>query len=95
MIVGATSGIGRQLAVLYAQSGCKVGVTGRREQLLVTLQAEYPQQVITAAFDISNRQQTLQALDSLTKQLHGLDLLILSSGTTKLNPSLDAGIENM
>ena len=93
IVVGATSGIGRELAILYAQSGCKVGVTGRRAELLGSLQAGYPEQIITAAFDITNRQHALEELKSLTKQLGGLDLLIISSGTAKLNPSLDAGIE--
>ena len=44
IVVGASSGIGYQLAVLLAQNGYKVGVTGRRDQLLLNLQATNPEE---------------------------------------------------
>lgn len=34
IIVGASSGIGREIACKYADNGDKVGITGRREDLL-------------------------------------------------------------
>jgi hypothetical protein len=40
LIVGGSSGLGRKLAVLYAQRGAKVCVTGRRKALLEELQDE-------------------------------------------------------
>ena len=34
IIIGATSGIGRKMAELYAAAGNIVGITGRRKKLL-------------------------------------------------------------
>jgi len=40
IIVGATSGIGRKMAELYAQKGCRVGISGRRKELLDEIQGD-------------------------------------------------------
>ena len=36
IIVGATSGIGKELAAILAENGYLVGITGRRKKNLVT-----------------------------------------------------------
>ncbi len=51
IIVGATSGIGREMARLYAGAGHLVGATGRRQELLYSLQLEYPNHIVTECFD--------------------------------------------
>jgi len=93
IVVGASSGIGHQLAVLLAQNGYKVGITGRRDQLLLNLQATNPQQFVVSVFDVTHIATVPQQLKQLTDELGGLDLLVLSSGTGKINPELDAKIE--
>ncbi len=42
IIVGATSGIGKGIAQLYAKKGYKVGITGRRIALLLELKQQSP-----------------------------------------------------
>jgi len=93
IVVGASSGIGQQLAVLLAANGYKVGITGRRDQLLLNLQATNPEQFIVSVFDVTDLAAVPQQLMQLTDELGGLDLLVLSSGTGKINPTLDPGIE--
>lgn len=93
IIVGASSGIGRQVAILLAQNGYKVGITGRRDQLLLNLQATDPDKFIVSVFDVTDINNIPQQLKRLTEDLGGLDLLMLSSGTGKINPALDAAIE--
>src|SRR2546423_13201170 len=93
IVVGASSGIGYQLAVLLAQNGYKVGITGRRDQLLLNLQATNPQQFIVSIFDVTDITAVPQQLKQLTDELGGLDLLVLSSGTGKINPELDTKTE--
>ncbi len=44
IIIGASSGIGKQLALLYLKAGHKVGITGRRKELLEEIQQQYPSQ---------------------------------------------------
>lgn len=93
IVIGATSGIGRELAILLAADGYTVGITGRRLELLEELQAQNPDSFIVSAFDVTNTTALPQNLQQLAYALQGLDLLILSSGTGKINPSLDPGIE--
>lgn len=93
IVVGASSGIGYQLAVLLAQNGYKVGITGRRDQLLLNLQATNPEQFIVSVFDVADIADVPQQLKQLTDELGGLDLLVLSSGTGKINPELDTTVE--
>ena len=93
IVVGATSGIGKQLAVILAQQGYRVGITGRRDQLLLNLQATSPGNFIVSCFDITDIGNVPEALTLLVNDLGGLDLLVLSSGTGKINPTLDTKIE--
>ena len=93
IVVGASSGIGYQLAVLLAQNGYKVGITGRRDELLLNLQATNPQQFVVSAFDVTDIAVVPQKLKQLTDELGGLDLMVLSSGTGKINPELDTKVE--
>ena len=93
IVVGATSGIGRQLAVLLAEKGYRVGATGRRKERLEALRAQYPEQILISAFDITETVKVSQQLDMLSKELGGLDLLVLSSGVGELNADLDFAIE--
>ena len=93
IVVGASSGIGYQLAVLLAANDYKVGVTGRRDQLLLNLQKTNPNQFVVSVFDITDTADVPLQLKQLTDELGGLDLMVLSSGTGKINPTLDTSIE--
>ena len=41
IIIGATSGIGRELATIYTTQGYLVGISGRRNELLLSLQNNF------------------------------------------------------
>ena len=45
IIIGATSGIGREVALIYMAKGWKVGIAGRRETELESLRSMAPQQI--------------------------------------------------
>src|ERR1700760_4129230 len=92
IIVGATSGIGREMARLYAGAGHLVGATGRRQELLYSLQLEYPNHIITECFDSTARDATAH-LESLMRKLGGLDLLVYSAGWGEITESLDWAID--
>ena len=47
IIIGATSGIGREVALVYIAQGWKVGIAGRRTTELETVRAIAPDQVFT------------------------------------------------
>ena len=78
LIIGATSGIGKELALMYAQQGHNVGITGRRQALLMELKNSYPS-IITACFDVTGDRNSAH-LEKLIADLGGLDLIIYNSG---------------
>ncbi|MFC2118898.1 SDR family NAD(P)-dependent oxidoreductase [Bacteroidota bacterium] len=92
IIIGASSGIGRELAVILVNNNYKVGITGRRKELLDELKKTNKQGFIIKVFDASKDDNTGN-LEELVDELSGLDLLVISSGTGDLNPELDFSIE--
>jgi short-subunit dehydrogenase len=95
LIIGATSGIGRELARLYAGAGHLVGATGRRQELLYSLQLEYPNHIVTECYDVTGNgtNGTTGHLEALVQKLDGLDLLIYNSGYGDLKDELDWQID--
>lgn len=92
LIIGATSGIGRELARLYAAQGHIVGATGRRNELLYTLQLEYPNNIFTACFDTTAPGADTQ-LERLTNRMGGLDILLYNAGWGEPSETLDYQID--
>lgn len=90
IIIGATSGIGREMALLYATQENKIGVTGRRENLLNELKEKFPKQIFTSCFDVTGNNNQ-QKVKQLVDELGGLDLLIYNSGYG--DPSKDLNVE--
>lgn len=93
IIIGATSGIGRNLAKLFVENGWQVAITGRRTNLLEEIKLENPNRYIIKSFDVTLTQLTVNILNELVEELGKLDLLIISSGTGDLNNQLDFEIE--
>jgi short-subunit dehydrogenase len=93
IIVGASSGIGRHLAILLADKNYIIGITGRRKNLLDELKCQRPNNFIVSDFDITETFAVTKKLEELTLKLGKIDLLILSSGTGEINGQLDFNIE--
>lgn len=83
LITGASSGIGKQLALDYAAEGWKVTACGRNAERLEALAAN-AEHISTLTFDITNLEDTRQALAWVQA-----DLVILCAGTCEY---LDNGV---
>ena len=92
IVIGATSGIGKELAKILVDDNYKVGITGRRKENLDELKETKPENYIIKSFD-STTENNSEKLDELVNKLGGLDLLIMSSGTGDLNENLNYEIE--
>jgi len=79
IIIGASSGIGKEMALLLAQQNNQVAITGRRKELLQEIKTLYPNHIITAAFDVMGNDNILE-LQSLIQQLQGMDVFIYNAG---------------
>lgn len=93
IVIGASSGIGKALALLLADNGYMVGITGRSAGLLAELEAANPSQIKASAFDATHTEEMGHHLNELVARLGGLDLLVFSSGTGELNPNLAIELE--
>ena len=93
IIIGATSGIGREVARLLAKDGWQIGIAGRRKELLLSLQAEFPNgQVKYAVLDVTDADAPIR-LQTLVDELGGMNLYFHSSGIGSQNANLEPEIE--
>ena len=92
IIVGATSGIGREVALSMLRRGWLLGIAGRREDLLEELRAEFPENVAVHPIDVT-KGDAAEGLSRLIELRGGMDLFFLASGAGRQNPSLDEEIE--
>jgi len=90
--MGATSGIGREVALIYIKKGWKVGICGRRLQELYELKSLSTETIEIAQIDITTPNAPIILLD-LIKRLDGMDIYFHSSGIGKQNHTLDSNIE--
>lgn len=94
IVIGATSGIGRKIAGIYAEQGMRVGITGRRKDLLNEIKQQFPQQVEDECFDVT-KEDNIDHIRSLVAKLGGLDTLVISAGTGEPSKDLDPAIDQM
>jgi short-subunit dehydrogenase len=92
IIIGASSGIGLELAKLFIKNGDQVGVTGRRCALLEQFASQFPSYVHTACFDVRDDKNIFH-IESLINKLNGLDILIYNSGYGEVSQKLDWKID--
>ena len=92
IIVGASSGIGLEVAKLLLADGWHLGVAARREELLLELKEKAPERVEVMTLDVT-MPDAGERLHSLIERLGGLDLYFHASGIGKQNRPLEEGIE--
>jgi short-subunit dehydrogenase len=87
-ITGASSGLGKHIALELARRGCSVGLLARRAEMLESLAAEVRGlagaggglRVAVAAGDVADRQSQFHALARLRDELGTPDLVIANAG---------------
>lgn len=85
IIIGATSGIGRELAKQMAASGYILGITGRRTHLLDSLEEELSTHCFKSSMDLTNVNDAVEALKSLLTRMGDVDVVVINSGTGSVN----------
>lgn len=92
VIIGATSGIGYEVATIYRRLGWRVGVAGRRLERLEAFREQAPEQVEIQQLDVTEAD-AVDKLHQLIDKLGGMDLFLLSTGIGNQNRSLNPEIE--
>jgi decaprenylphospho-beta-D-erythro-pentofuranosid-2-ulose 2-reductase len=84
IVVGASSGIGAEIARQLAADGCAVALLGRRtgelEKVAAGIRAAGRGTAIVRAHDVTQYDTVPALLDSLVQELGGLDLLVYAAG---------------
>lgn len=93
LIIGATSGIGKELARLLVADNYKVVITGRREKLLQEIKNSNPSQYIVKVHDVTNLDSCETLFNDLKAALKTIDLVVYSSGVGEPNYKLEWDVE--
>ncbi|WP_126428709.1 SDR family NAD(P)-dependent oxidoreductase [Brevibacillus marinus] len=87
LVTGASKGIGRQIAVTFAENGAHLIINGRNEKALSTLQQEltekFPVQVMVAPYDVRDKEGIKQAFAQIKATFGRLDGLVNNAGILK------------
>lgn len=92
IIMGATSGIGHETALLLLKEGWSIGIAGRRTARLEEMKLLAPERICTAAIDITQEDAGAR-LEALADALGGMDLYVHCSGIGHQNYELEPAIE--
>ena len=92
IIIGASSGMGKEVSKLLLADGWQLGIAARRTEAMEELKAMQPDAVTTATIDVM-ADDAPQRLEQLITDNGGMDLFFLASGIGKQNPNLDSEIE--
>lgn len=98
LITGATSGIGRATAEIFARNGYRVIATGRRAERLAEMKANFKERfnadLLALPFDVRDHQAVKAAIDNLPEAWRDVDILINNAGLSRgLSPIQEGDIE--
>lgn len=93
LITGATSGIGRATARLFAKNGAHLILCGRRKERLDSLQEELSKitEVHSLLFDVRNKELVFQSIEGLPAAFATIDILINNAGNAHGLDPIQAG----
>ena len=79
-ITGCSTGIGREIARKVLASGERAAVTARSIDAVADLQAEYPQQALALALDVTVPEQVAAAVAAAQEAFAAIDVLVNNAG---------------
>ena len=78
-ITGASSGIGKALAIKFAREGWQVAASARRENLLKDLNNQNPN-IYSFPIDVKNEVETKNIFQNIIKKFETLDIAVFCTG---------------
>ena len=96
LVTGASSGIGRAIAVALAHHGMRVVLAARRADRLAALEQELTQtgaEVLSVVADLRDETQILSLFEQTRRRFGGVDVLINNAGLGHKAPLMSADTE--
>ena len=94
IIIGASSGIGRELGKILSWNQYVVGVMARRVELLDELGKKLEGTLLVQKIDVADIESAIETLTKFIKEMGGVDLIVISAGTGEINNDLSWHLEN-
>ena len=81
IVTGASRGIGRAIAELFATEGASVVVCGRKQETLDQVARELMGRILPIACHVGRLEDLERLVDRVTREFGGIDILINNAGT--------------
>lgn len=94
IIIGASSGIGYELAIQLANKGYQLGLMARRQELLIELSDRLPGQHFVQVTDLMDADMARTQLAALIEKMGDVELIVVNSGVGASERILDWTIES-
>ncbi|KTD31299.1 MULTISPECIES: 3-hydroxybutyrate dehydrogenase [Legionella] len=89
IVTGAASGIGKEIALLYASEGAKVAIADlnlQQAQLVADEIKEKKGQAMAVEMNVIDEDQVNTGVDAVAKQFGGIDVLVSNAGIQIIDP---------
>tara|TARA_B100000029_G_scaffold284503_1_gene278242 strand:+ start:306 stop:719 length:414 start_codon:yes stop_codon:yes gene_type:complete len=93
-ITGASSGIGKALALKFAKEGWQVAISARRESLLNEI-CELNQNISSFPLDVTNKEKCKEVFSDILNKFQNIDICFFSTGTWNPNKEKDIDIDQI
>src|SRR6201993_609824 len=92
LVTGASSGIGKKVALAYVQAGAEVAIAARHSDVLEEVAGELAAaggKVVPVRCDVTQADQVAVMLDRVTAELGGIDIAVCNAGIISVTPMLE------
>tara|TARA_Y100001970_G_C14073098_1_gene770548 strand:- start:174 stop:929 length:756 start_codon:yes stop_codon:yes gene_type:complete len=93
-ITGASSGIGKSLAIKFSNKGWNVAISARREKLLNEL-AETHKNMKSFPLDVTDKKRCIEIFEDIKKHYGNIDICFFSTGTWNPKKERDIDVEQI
>ncbi|MDX2001140.1 MAG: SDR family NAD(P)-dependent oxidoreductase [Chitinophagales bacterium] len=95
IIIGASSGIGSELAKVFSEKGFEVGITARRLDYLQQLAKQLPGKCYVAQMDVAAYEDARHVLQELIAEMGGVDIVVLNAAIGESKPTWQKEMETV
>src|SRR5882757_5151795 len=98
LVTGGSSGIGKRVALAYAQAGAQVAIAARHfealEKVADEITAAAGEKVVPVRCDVTQQDEVNSMVDRVTAELGGIDIAVCNAGVIAVTPMLDMSLED-